>query len=232
MAKFKDQEVMATQPLQNVQCLCNFIEHFIQTPRLQQEERKDQWQKQISSIFAFSMIWALGAAFDQPSHRYLDTIFRDFFGKLQIPARDSVFQYFYNEKDSKFKHWKELVGDFETRIEAPYDQLFVPTIDSVSYSKILQYLMDLGKKTFFTGATGVGKSIIVQEFIKQNQEAQNYAPIMLNFSAHTSATSVQRSIESKLVKKRGKKVIGAAGSRQCLLFIDDINMPLVEEYGA
>ena len=55
---------------------------------------------------------------------------------------------------------------------------------------------------------------------------------MLNFSAQTSATAVQRSIESKLVKKRGKKIIGANGSQQCLIFIDDINMPLVEEYGA
>jgi dynein heavy chain len=106
------------------------------------------------------MIWGFGAAFDQPIHRYLDNIFREFFSKLQIPNKDTVFQYFYHEKDHKFYHWKELVGDFEKRIEYPYDQLFVPTIDSVSYTKILQYLIDLDKKTFFTGATGVGKSII------------------------------------------------------------------------
>ena len=53
-------------------------------------------------------------------------------------------------------------------------------------------------------------------------------PIMLNFSARTSSFSVQKSIESKLVKKRGKKVIGAKGNQQCIIFIDDINMPLVE----
>jgi dynein heavy chain len=35
-----------------------------------------------------------------------------------------------------------------------------------------------------------------------------------------------------LVKKRGKKVIGSKGNSQCLIFIDDINMPLVEVYGA
>jgi len=51
---------------------------------------------------------------------------------------------------------------------------------------------------------------------------------MLNFSAQTTASSVQKSIESKLVKKRGKKVIGAKGNQQCLIFIDDINMPHVE----
>lgn len=41
--KLKGDEIMPTIPLQNVQCLCNFIEHFINTPKLQSEERKDQW---------------------------------------------------------------------------------------------------------------------------------------------------------------------------------------------
>ena len=43
--KLKPFEIMPTIPLQNVQCLCNFIEHFINTPKIQQEERKELWQK-------------------------------------------------------------------------------------------------------------------------------------------------------------------------------------------
>lgn len=39
-------------------------------------------------------------------------------------------------------------------------------------------------------------------------------------------------IESKLEKKRGKKCIGASGSKQCVIFVDDINMPMVEPNGA
>lgn len=57
---------------------------------------------------------------------------------------------------------------------------------------------------------------------------ENFAPIMLNFSAQTSSISVQKGIESKLEKKRGKKVIGAKGNQHALIFIDDINMPSVE----
>lgn len=108
----------------------------------------------------------------------------------------------------------------------------MPTIDSVSYTKILSHLTGIEKRTFFTGSTGVGKSIIIQEFIQQNSEKENFAPIMLNFSAQTSSISVQKGIESKLVKKRGKKVIGAKGNQHALIFIDDINMPRVEQYGA
>ena len=60
-----------------------------------------------------------------------------------------------------FKNWNQVLPEFESRIVAPYDQLFVPTVDSVSYTKILSYLLGCSKKTFFTGKTGVGKSIII-----------------------------------------------------------------------
>jgi len=47
----------------------------------------------------------------------------------------------------------------------------------------LDILLKINKKAFFTGNTGVGKSILIQQFIKNNQEALNLAPIILNLSA-------------------------------------------------
>jgi len=38
-------------------------------------------------------------------------------------------------------------------------------------------------------------------------------------------------IESKLEKRRGKKVIGARAGKKCIIFIDDINMPKVDANG-
>jgi hypothetical protein len=93
--------------------------------------------------------------------RYLDTIFKEFFPKIFIPQKDTVYQYFWSDKELRFKHWNEIIDEFSSRIEFPYDSLFVPTVDSISYTKILHYLMGIKKKVFFTGATGVGKSILI-----------------------------------------------------------------------
>mmetsp|Transcript_30960 Transcript_30960/g.47378 ORF Transcript_30960/g.47378 Transcript_30960/m.47378 type:complete len:84 (+) Transcript_30960:1377-1628(+) len=82
-----------------------------------------------------------------------------------------------------FKHWDDQVGEFATRIEEPYDQLFVPTVNTIFNSKLLEILMDRNKKVFFTGCTGAGKSIIVKEYIRLNEPKHNYMPILLNFSA-------------------------------------------------
>ena len=35
-----------------------------------------------------------------------------------------------------------------------------------------------------------------------------------------------------LTKKRGKEVIGSKGTSTCVIFVDDVNMPMVEKYGA
>jgi dynein heavy chain len=59
----------------------------------------------------------------------------------------------------------------------------VPTVETVRYSTILEMLIQINKPVFFTGSTGVGKSIIVQNYIALNQEKQYLAPIMLTFSA-------------------------------------------------
>ena len=51
---------------------------------------------------------------------------------------------------------------------------------------------------------------------------------MLTFSAQTDSNATQQTIEAKLEKKRGKKVIGSKGTTTCVVFVDDVNMPMVE----
>ncbi|CAM4551630.1 unnamed protein product [Caretta caretta] len=49
--------------------------------------------------------------------------------------------------------------------------------------------------------------------------------------AHTSAAQIQAWIRQKLILK-SKDALGAPKSKQVIVFIDDLNMPLPEEYGA
>ncbi|XP_077196785.1 dynein axonemal heavy chain 14 isoform X2 [Paroedura picta] len=53
----------------------------------------------------------------------------------------------------------------------------------------------------------------------------------IQFSAHTSAAQTHALILQKLVTK-SKDILGAPRSKQVLVFIDDLNVPIPEEYGA
>lgn len=91
--------------------------------------------------------------------------------------------------------------------------------------------MMLKKPLFFTGNSGIGKSVIIQNTLDMMKEKELVQPININMSAQTTSMRTQQSIEEKLEKK-GRTALGPPVGKKLALFVDDINMPAVEYYGA
>lgn len=107
----------------------------------------------------------------------------------------------------------------------------MPNVDTTRFGFMLGVLLEVQHGVLFTGDTGVGKSVIVQDFLANQAGARGLVPIIINFSAQTPAKDTQLLIENKLEKKRKTK-LGAPANKKIVLFIDDVNMPAREVYGA
>lgn len=62
---------------------------------------------------------------------------------------------------------------------------------------MLETLLYGNKPIFFTGETGVGKSVVIQNTLNRLAE-KDLTPININFSAQTGSKMTQDSIQEKL----------------------------------
>ncbi|TPX33936.1 hypothetical protein SeMB42_g07413 [Synchytrium endobioticum] len=202
----------------------------------------------LPNIFIFSCVWSLGGSIDGDSRHKFDIFFRKLLNggdgstpppnnvriQAPIPNVGSVYDYVF-EKDRKtggsWKLWVDTINNFEIPKNAKFSQITVPTIDTQRYTYLLDTLLTQGKATLFVGPTGTGKSVYINNKLLNGLPAAKYTPIFINFSAQTSANQTQDIILGKLEKRR-RGIYGPTQGKKAIIFIDDLNMPAREKYGA
>ncbi|KAI5612480.1 dynein heavy chain 12, axonemal isoform X1 [Silurus asotus] len=198
--------------------------------------------------FAFSLVWSVGGSCDGDSRERFDKFLREILigqsEKHPIPAAVSKWECPFNEKGLvydyyyEFKgkghwiHWNESIknvtlGDKNTKVQ----DIIVPTIDTVRYTYLMDRCINYGMPLLFVGPTGTGKSVYVKEKLMNNLDKEHYLPFFVNFSARTTANQTQNIIMSRLDKRR-KGVFGPPMGKKCIIFVDDMNMPAMEVFGA
>ncbi|KAJ3111652.1 Dynein heavy chain 6, axonemal [Phlyctochytrium bullatum] len=230
-------EYIASTDLNLVTSLCNIISTFVNDPNLVDFSQEfAELRMCFSHIFVYAYVWSIGGNLADRNQDLFNAFMREMLEvnpipDLQMPS-SSIFNYCIDTKTKAFVSWEDLTPNFIYSADVPYFQMIVPTADTVKYSSILESLLTNGYPTLFTGNTGVGKSIIVQDLLSIMGREKGFLSVILNFSAQTSSSQTQQVVELKLEKKR-KNILGApAGFKKIALFIDDVNMPKPDTYGS
>lgn len=83
----------------------------------------------------------------------------------------------------RFQSWTQKIEEFVYEKEMPFFSILVPTMDTVRNAQCLEILLEKEKPCFFTGVTGVGKSVIILNQLSAIQESKSINPVFINFSA-------------------------------------------------
>ena len=227
-------ELVPTVNSQLIESLCALFISLLPEAKLDlNAEAFDGTKKVITSIFYFCLIWSIGASIDETHWPTFDEMVREQIGNagVSFPGGGDVHDYFVDLPDKAFKPWKEVVPDFAYDQKTPFFSMLVPTVDTVRYAFIFEHSVDVMKPVLFTGHSGVGKSVVVAKAMQDMVEIGAWGRVDLSFSAQTSAKRTQETIESKLEKKK-KTLLGPPPGKRLVMFIDDVNMPALETYGA
>ncbi|XP_022110107.1 dynein heavy chain 1, axonemal-like isoform X1 [Acanthaster planci] len=126
--------------------------------------------------------------------------------------------------------WMHGMGERKINPEMRYSDIIVPTADTVRGAHLLEMLLTNKKRVLTVGDTGTGKTLTISDKLLKSMP-KDYISNFISFSARTSANQTQDLLDSKLDKRR-KGVFGPPLGKYIIFFIDDLNMPALEVYGA
>ena len=120
---------------------------------------------------------------------------------------------------------------FKYDASIPFFGILVPTADTTRYRYLLDKLMNAGNNVLFMAETGVGKSVVINSFLNEMVGHGKTVSYVMGYSAQTKPANLRDVFETKLEKKR-KNLLGPPAGKRMFMFIDDLNMPALEKYGA
>ncbi|XP_058497468.1 dynein axonemal heavy chain 1 [Solea solea] len=213
------------------------------------QKKLERVKELIEPWFIFSLVWSVGATGDAASRQRFSTWLRNKMAeeKIQLSLPDEGLVYDYRlddagistlededdedeERQVQWVTWMKYTNSIVITPETNYADILIPTVDTVRMSFLIDMLLTNKKPVLCIGPTGTGKTLTMSDKLLKNMPAQ-YVTHFLVFSARTSANQTQDYVDSKLDKRR-KGVFGPPIGKHFIFFIDDLNMPLLETYGA
>ena len=213
----------------------------------------------IEPWFLFSLFWSIGGSADEKGRPIFEKKMREVMDKAGCkvgpPSGDDaqVYDFQYDVNDLKWKPWLDTIPSYSIGKGMEFADILVPTLDTVRTSYVLEQLTLKGYHVLCVGETGTSKTVVVHDRLK-NGMPDNYDPILMGFSAQTSANQTQDILDGKMDKRRQGRdnnpdnnptagtmtmdtgldftMWGPPIGKQFIIMVDDFNMPMCEVYDA
>jgi dynein heavy chain, axonemal len=142
----------------------------------------------VENWFLFSLIWGLGGSLDEGGRKAFDGHVREM--DARFPTLNTVFDYVFDGPTKTWVPWESrLTSTFRPPAGVPFFKILVPTVDTYRNRCLGGALVRGGHHVLFTGAVGVGKTMVAASMLDDLPDAR--ASMTINFSAQTSSNSLQ-----------------------------------------
>ncbi|KAM6207378.1 dynein axonemal heavy chain 8 [Sarcoramphus papa] len=189
----------------------------------------------LHKLFCFAITWSLGALLELDGRDKLEAFIRAHDNKLDLPeispGTSQTMYEFYVTDYGDWEHWSKCVQEYvyPTDNVPDYASILVPNVDNVRTQFLINTIAKQQKAVLLTGEQGTAKTVMIKAYVKK-YDPEEHLSKCLNFSSATEPFMFQRTIESYVDKRIGS-TYGPPGGRKMTVFIDDINMPFINEWG-
>ena len=178
--------------------------------------------------FVFAMIWGFGSLLDGGDRDKLNAHLAMQLSALPLPSMPISAYFLVANQWTPWQlpQWTFPSGPFH------YSDLFVPNVDSVRNTLLVDLLMrNAGTSVMLIGEPGSAKSCTIKGFmVDRCSKDSNTITSTMSYSSATTPMVFQRGLEA-IIEKRLGTTYGPPGGKKALLFIDDVNMPFINNWG-
>ncbi|XP_074097467.1 dynein heavy chain at 16F [Cotesia typhae] len=226
---------IAQVDISKVNTVCTLLESILlESDTVNKIVDKSRLTTFVTQSFVFSYIWGIGGnVIDSSREAFELFVTHQLEGNssARLPVAGDLWNLWMNTDKQRMDIWLKMIPAFTYDHQVPFFDILVPTIDTVRFEFIVKKIINANKPVFITGATGIGKSVIMKGVLKSLRESEQWLPITLNFSGQTTSKQTQDILELKMEKKMRFCLGGPVGKRVCV-FVDDVNMPRLDTYGS
>ena len=217
---------------------CNYITQsctLLEGMLMGKEEGVSLSQTYLEHLYIFSVMWSIGALLELKDRDKMEEWIRQNKPDLDLPhcepgSGDTIFE-FVTDKDGNWEHWKTRVENYvypKDSIPA-YSSILVPNVDNVRTDFLIDVVAKQSKPVLLIGEQGTAKTVIIKGYMSRYDPEQHLGK-NISFSSATTPGHFQRSIES-YVDKRVGTTYGPPAGKKTTVFVDDVNMPTINDWG-
>jgi dynein heavy chain len=199
------------------------------------EAEVSAWDAEIvESVFVFCLVWSIGGALVEESRERFDAFVKAISNRPVVASASKthlpeglLYDYAFPQEDARWVRW--TAAEYVPPVPFEFSRILVPTADTQRYRYLLDQMVRIRKPVMFVGESGTAKTVTLANYLNELDESKN-ATLTMNFSSRTTSMDVQTIIEDNVEKRTGY-IYGPVPGKKLLVFIDDLNMPIVDIYG-
>ncbi|KAL0237672.1 hypothetical protein PCE1_001066 [Barthelona sp. PCE] len=199
------------------------------------QEVLDRIPNILDALLVFSVLWSVGASIDGASRKKFDVFFRNLIPqhcKCTLPSDEkTLYSYKFDEENNSWVLWEDTVEPFKADSKSSVSDLIIPVPETIALQYVMKILNENRQNILSVGETGTSKSVSIKQNLVNQIDGNTFIPLFVTFSAQTSANQTQDILDSKFEKRR-TVYFGPPLGKHMIIFVDDLNMPKREEYGA
>jgi dynein heavy chain len=197
-------------------------------------EHVDELQPLLEQYVIFCLIWSICCTVDLEGRNKVNAELRKLMEECKcgfvLEESATIYDWQFVPEDKKWRLWTDEYASYAIDVNKGFSDIVIPTMDYARSFYLMKTLLTHKKHTLLPGPIGTGKSVNAFSLLAKGLNDE-FTSLTIALSAQTKSSQILDSICSQ-VERRRKALYGPHQQKKCIVFVDDLNMPKKEEFGA